>query len=92
MMTINEITKRLDTLGNDVCYDVYDDKLEITLNDFEGFDDDWEEVMREFDNPEAVDAMIEWLRVNANKVIDDFYTEFHFDNFVVEVGYASFDI
>lgn len=66
--------------------------MHLTIEDFEGFDDDWGEVMRDYDNPDAVDALLDWLNVNSNFKVEEFYTIYSFDGFSVELGYTSFDI
>lgn len=66
-------------------------KLIITVDDFEGFDDDWSEVMREYD-VEAVDGLIEWLEEHCISEEDDLYSYYHFEDFDVQLGYTSFDI
>ena len=66
-------------------------ELVITVDDFEGFDDDWSEVMREYD-VEAVDGLIEWLEEHCISEEDDLYSYYHFEDFDVQLGYTSFDI
>ena len=66
-------------------------ELIITVDDFEGFDDDWSEVMREYD-VEAVDGLIEWLEEHCISEEDDLYSYYHFEDFDVQLGYTSFDI
>ena len=66
-------------------------ELVITVDDFEGFDEDWSEIMRDYDE-EAVDGLIEWLEEHCNSEDGDFYSYYHFEEFDVELGYSSFDI
>lgn len=88
------VLAKLDELGADVEYFVTEDKKEVhvTLQDFEGFDDDWEEIDREYDDAEKVDAFEEWLEEQCEQHSGDFYQYFGFGDFVVVLGYASFDI
>lgn len=78
--------------NGDAFVDFYGDALHFTVNDFEGFDDDWSEVFREFVNAELVEAIEEALDEMADKIVGDFYVEYHFGNAVVELGYTSYDI
>lgn len=77
---------------NDVDFFKIDRKIHLTINDLEGFNDDWNEVMRDYDNPNAVDALLNWLDTNCAFKVDEFYTIYSFDGFAVKLGYTSFDI
>ena len=66
-------------------------ELVITVDDFEGFDEDWSEIMRDYDE-EAVDGLIEWLEEHCISEDGDFYSYYYFEEFDVELGYSSFDI
>ena len=91
-MTIETITTQLDRISEDSWYDVDDNHINLTIDDFEGFDDDWSEMDREFVNAKAVEEVLDWLEENANSSEGDFYEYYHFGDIVVEVGYTSFDI
>ena len=91
-MTIELITAQLDRISADSCYDVTDNYIELTIDDFDGFDEDWNEIDREFVDEDLVDEILEWLEKNADYVDRDFYHYYHFGEIVVEVGYSSFDI
>ena len=91
-MTIETIIAQLDRISTDSYYDVSDNHIDLTIDDFEGFDEDWHEIDREYDDPEAVEEVLEWLEENADFVDGDFYRYYHFGEIVVEVGYTSFDI
>lgn len=91
-MTIKTITTQLDRISADSWYDVTDNHIDLTINDFEGFDENWSEVDREFVDADAVEEVLEWLEKNADCVDGDFYRYYHFGEIVVEVGYTSFDI
>jgi hypothetical protein len=64
----------------------------LTINDFEGFDDDWSEEEHEFEDLAAVDEVLEWLEENADYQEGDLYISYHFGEIEVVVGYTSFDI
>ncbi len=63
----------------------------ITINDFEGFDEDWSEVERDYADEEMVEALEEFLEC-AERTEGDYYVTYYFEGFSVVVGYASFDI
>ena len=91
-MTIETIIAQLDRISADSYYDISDNHIDLTIDDFEGFDDDWCEVDREFVDADAVEEVLEWLEENADCVDGDFYCYYHFGEIVVEVGYTSFNI
>lgn len=91
-MTKDEMVKVLEALGNDVWFDVEDSDIDVTVNDFEGFDDDWSEVMRDYDDPEAVEAFLKMLEEKCVSQEGDFYVVYHFEGFDLQLGFGSFDI
>lgn len=91
-MTIDTITAMLDTIATDSWYDIIDNHIYLTINDFEGFDDDWNEIEREYEDEEAVDNVLDWLKENADEITGDFYCDYRFGDIIVRVGYTSFDI
>jgi hypothetical protein len=93
---MEKIIAMLEKMSEDVDYrvrEIEDEKPElvITVDDFEGFDDDWSEVMRDYDE-EAVDGLIEWLEEHCVSEEGDLYSYYHFEKFDVQLGYTSFDI
>lgn len=91
-MTMYEIIAKLDTIANDADYEVRENRIDLTINNFEGFDEDWNEVMREMVDEEAVENVIDWLEENADRYERNLYTDFYFGDIVVTLGYTSFDI
>lgn len=91
-MTIEKIIAQLDRISADSRYNVVGNRIDLTIEDFDGFDGNWCEVEREFVDAEAVEEVLEWLKENADRITGDFYYRYHFGNIVVEVGYDSFDI
>jgi hypothetical protein len=90
------IIAMLEKMSEDVYYHVRETdeekpELVITVDDFEGFDEDWSEIMRDYDE-EAVDGLIEWLEEHCVSEDGDFYSYYHFEEFDVQLGYSSFDI
>ena len=92
MMTLEMITAKLDTIAQDSWYEVDGNEVALTINDFEGFDEDWNEVDREFVDEDAVEEVLEWLEQNADRVEGDFYQYYYFGDIEVCVGATSFDI
>ena len=93
MMTREMVIEQVEALEEDASYWV-DSKgdLHITFDDFEGFDENWDEVEREYDNPEAVEAFMERLEAEAREAYEDYYDYYVMDGFTIKVGYSSFDI
>ena len=88
----NTLMALINACENDVYFFKKDRMIDLTINDFEGFDGNWNEVMRDYDNPNAVGALLDWLNANCVSKVGKFYAVYSFDGFAVQVGYASFDI
>lgn len=88
----DEFMMMVEACGEDVMFDGHDGDFDLTFDDFEGFDDDWSEVDREYTHPAEVDALGDWMEEHASSVEGDFYRTYHFDGFDVTVGYTSMDI
>lgn len=91
-MTYEMMLEMLEGLGRDVFFDEVEDGFDVTVYDFEGFDDDWSEIERDFDDPEAVEHFLDVLEEESLSHEGDFYVVYHFEGFDVELGYTSFDI
>ena len=91
-MTIETIIAMLDRISADSWYSVNGTHIDLTIDDFEGFDENWCEIDREFVDADTVEEVLEWLEENADCVDGDFYRYYHFGDIVVEIGYTSFDI
>lgn len=68
-----------------------DEEIKLTVNDFEGFDDHWSEILRDYDE-EKVDELYDTLKKECKEFDEDFYTTFEFDDFYITWGYGSYDI
>lgn len=92
-MTIEMMKEQLNALCEDISFWEWDDenKLDVTVEDFEGFDDDWDEVYADIDD-DAVEKMIEWLESHCDSHEGDLYHYYTFGDLVVCLGWASFDI
>lgn len=85
------VVNMLKELGEDVSYMMIREELHVTIEDFDGFDEDWSEIDREY-NEEAVEGFVEWLEAQAQEVEGDYYKYYRLEGVVVCVGYASYDI
>ena len=92
MITIDTIIAQLDAVAQDVTYWVGEGTIFVTIEDFEGFDENWSEIDRELVDADAVDAMLDWLQTHADSYTDDYYLVCQFGEWEVSVGYSSFDI
>ena len=92
-MTMEMMKEQLEALCEDISFWEYDDenKLDVTIEDFEGFDEDWCEVFADIDD-DAVEVMIEWLESHCDSHEGDFYYYYTFGDLVVCLGWASYDI
>lgn len=92
-MTREMVVEMLNALGEDATYFVSKDgDIHVDFQDFEGFDEDWNEVEREYDDEEAVDAFFERLEAEALEVSGDYYRYYKMNGFTIVIGYASMDI
>ena len=89
----NEFMKMVNACGTDAIIERHSDGTYVlTLEDFDGFDDHWNEIEREFENEEAVDALLAWLEANCTERIANLYVHYVFSDFRLTLGYASFNI
>lgn len=63
----------------DVYFREYENTLYITVNDFEGFGEHYEEIDREFVNEELVEELVEFIE-NANYTVDNYTIELHYSS------------
>lgn len=90
-MTKAEVMARLAEVKDISIYEPDEDEIWVTIEDFEGFDEDWDEIYRDYDD-EEIEAMEEWLEENAESHDGDFYAYYNFKGFVVKVGCASMEV
>ena len=63
----------------DVYFREYENTLYITVEDFEGFDKNYEEIYRELVNEELVDELVKFIK-NANYTIENYTIELHYSS------------
>lgn len=89
-MKYDEMLKLCDQVDNDV---KIVRAIHITVNDFIGFDKDYNAMFRDLDNLESVQHIYNTLKATANRVDDSREKEdailFYFDDFEVHWSLAS---
>ena len=94
MMTMETMKKQLKALCKDISFweNPAENTLGVTVEDFEGFDEDWDEVYADI-NEDAVNTMIEWLEEHCDSHDGgSLYQYYTFGDLVVCLGWASYDI
>ena len=93
MTLLERVAKKVEELDlvEDVTVDFYGGKVHLDVLDFDGFDEDWDEIDREYD-VEGVEKLQEWLSAECVSVSHRLYTEYTFEDGIVSFGYESFDI
>jgi hypothetical protein len=91
MTTLEMIIAQIEALGEFASYYTRGSRVCVTIEDFEGYDEDWCEVDAELDE-DAVDAFVEWLEEECDSHDGDYYHYYQFGDIEVELGYASMDI
>ena len=96
---LERIIAMVENLGNDAVYWLDNDEeenkknLHVSLNDFEGFDENWSEIFRKFDNKNAIEDVQNWLEENCDAFEECFTsTYYYFDDFIVHWFYKSGDL
>ena len=91
---MKELLKMLEESKNlgDVDYYTYENELNIDFNDFDGFDDEWNEVEREYTNENLVNKILNYIETNATLIKDSLYKTYQLDDKTIVIGYTSFDI
>lgn len=78
-------------LEEDVEVDVYGGAIHLTVCDFIGFDEYWDEIFRDYDE-DGVDELLSRLESSCDDFVEDFYSSYEFGGVTVWVGYESYDI
>lgn len=94
-MTILEMMTALEASGDLTVWARPTDEgtvYDVTVEDFEGFDDDWSEVDREIVEDNLLDDFLEALVEGALHIEGDYYYDYYFDGYRIHLGYASYDI
>ena len=86
------VLKMLDDLKDDVIFYIYKDVIHVDIDDFVGFDDDYNEIFRDYTDPDGVDKLLDYLDKYALYTKGELYTIYYLQDCIVKVGYTSFDI
>lgn len=89
-MECDEMLELCNQVGNDVKVVRV---IHITVNDFIGFDKDYNAMFRDLDHPESIQHIYGILKATANRVDDSREKEdailFYFDDYEVHWSFAS---
>ena len=88
----NLLEQLVNECGVDVDMIKLNDNYHLDFNDFEGFDENYNEILRDYETPQAVSNLINWLNDNCLYCDEAYYTTYTFNGFVVKIGYGSYDI
>lgn len=92
MEKLNKIIEELVKIG-DITVDIETKgQVDITIEDFEGFDENWEEVNRDYVNPDKISELVNYLEENGTDKVEELYKWYTIDNTRICLGYSSFDI
>lgn len=75
----------------DIEYYFNQNELNIDLNDFEGFDNDYNEIDRDFVNEDLVNQILDFIENNAILIEDNLYKTYQLNDNKIIIGCASFD-
>jgi hypothetical protein len=90
---LNTLMTMIDACENDVGFEIEQSTIQLIVDDFFGFDEDWNILIRDYDHPEEVSALLEWLGDNCISQTDDFYDPvYSFNGFTVRLGFISLNI
>lgn len=88
---LEKMVKELSDLGDLEYYKHENGTLTIQINDFEGFGDEWNDIDREYTEPEKIEELENWLTENSEKTEKDYYTKYTINGITVFLGYTSYD-
>ena len=91
MKELLEMLEKSKNLG-DVDYYIYENELNIDFNDFDGFDDEWDEIERKYNNENLVNQILNYIETNAILIKDSLYQTYQLNDKIIVIGYTSFDI
>ena len=59
-MTIEKILAQLDRISADSWYKIKDNLIDVTIDDFDGFDKNWHEIDREFVDEDTIELWVKY--------------------------------
>lgn len=95
-MTRRELRARLDRLASDIDYTESLDGFRLTVLDFDGWTDEYDEIIRPLDNPDGVDSLLFDIEREGERYDDDrimvYSMHADFDRYTIEIERESEDI
>ena len=91
MKELLEMLEKSKNLG-DVDYYTCENELNIDFNDFDGFDDEWNEIERKYNNENLVNQILNYIETNATLIKNSLYQTYQLNDKIIVIGYTSFDI
>ena len=95
MMNIIDMMRELEK-NEDIYLDTFhrngDLVYDVVIRDFDGFDENWNEIDRVPNNLDLLGKFIDAIEENALTIENDYYTDYYFDDYVIHLGYESMDI
>ena len=95
-MTMVELLNTMIKVENNgdasIDFDVKNTSIDILLNDFGGFDENYLEVGREYTDSKLVHTLIKAIKEMADSEDGDYYVYYHFAQWTVCISYASEDV
>ena len=88
--TLMTMLRTLEDVGDVIMTVEADGSLDLTFDDFEGFDEEWNEMDRPYEMPELVDEVFDLLQSCESE--GDYYVTYFVDGHEVCVGFTSYDI
>ena len=91
MEKLLEMLEKSKNLG-DVDYYTCENELNIDFNDFDGFEEEWDEIERKYNNENLVNQILNYIETNAILIKDSLYQTYQLNDKIIVIGYTSFDI
>ena len=91
MMTFEQVMAIIEPFAQYADIEVEDGDIYVSVHDFDGFDDDWSEIMIDYDT-DLEDSILEVLDAECVSSTDGMYPTWVFDGFTVHWEYESYDI
>jgi hypothetical protein len=88
----NTLMTMINVCEDDVYFGIEQNTIYLTVDDSFDFDEEGNEIMRDYDHPKEVSALLDWLDNNCISRTDNLYVIYSFNGFTVHLGFASFDI
>ena len=66
--------------------------IDIVINDFDGFTDEWESIERDLTDEQSVENFIDWLEENCDSCVCDYYQTYYISGWEICVSYESANI